>query len=155
MDYNKIENLLNRYLEGNTSLAEEKQLKDFFSENENVPENLQYGKLMFSAFKEEKTLEYKKQLPLPKAKNNKKFLYISGIAASLIFALFLTFSNIDTDNEKIIYAYYNGKPITDKTLAEKYTKETLLLISQNLNNGTKNLNKLSHFYKSQSKIKTK
>lgn len=48
-DYNHIEQLLERYYDGNTSEAEEQTLKDFFSQEE-IPSHLSAEKEMFFQF---------------------------------------------------------------------------------------------------------
>ncbi|MBE9468666.1 MAG: hypothetical protein IMY72_10175 [Bacteroidetes bacterium] len=154
MDFKRIENLLNKYFEAETSIAEENELRIFFSNNKDIPENLIFAKSIFKAFNEEKSIKFHKKIHLPK-RNIKRYIYITGIAASLIISMFVIFPKMDTKRNKIIYAYYNGQAITDKAIAEKYTKQALFAVAQNFNNGTKNLNKLSQFNKSELLIKTK
>ena len=151
MDYNRIEELLDKYFDGNTSVSEENELKLFFTSNNNIPDNLLYAKNIFGFFKEEKSVVFPKKI---KEKPVKKIRlsYISGIAASIFIAMFLIFSNVKKE-DKIIYAYVNGKAITDKKIAEEYTRQALLAVSQNLDKGTKNLNQLNQLNKVEMLIK--
>lgn len=153
MDYKRIEDLLYKYFEANTSIAEENELKAFFNSNENIPENLLYAKKLFAVFTEEKQVILSKEIITQKTSKRKLFIYISGIAASIVIAVFIMF--INTPKNEIIYAYINGKAITNKVVAEQYTRQALLAVSKNLDNGTKNLNKLSEFNKLELLIKTK
>lgn len=149
MDYNKIEQLLDKYFEGETSINEENILKEFFATENNIPEDLLYAKSMFSHFVREKEFVFNKNI---KAPQKNLYYYISGIAASIFLAMFLLFSHSKQD-DKIIYAYINGKAITDKNVAEQYTKQILLAVSQNLDKGTKNLNYLNKLNKVELLIK--
>jgi hypothetical protein len=151
MDYNKIEKLLEAYFEGNTSVSEENELKEFFK-NSDIPEQFMYAKGLFNFYADEKSLKSQQISIKTKQKSRNMFLYISGIAASILIAMFFVFS-VQTTNDDVIYAYYNGKPITDKVLAEKYTRQALLAMSQNLDKGTKNLNQLNQLNKVEMLIK--
>lgn len=152
MDYNNIEKLVEKYFEGTTNIAEEDELKMFFSNRKDIPENLIYARNIFAFFNEEKSVEYKKELVKTKLNNKRILHYISGIAAIILFALFIIVSNQNTE-EKVIYAYINGKPITDRAIAEKYTRQALLAVSQNLDKGTKNLSQLNQLNKVEMLIK--
>ena len=56
MVYNRseIEELLNRYFEGETSLQEEQTLKEYFLNADNVPAKWNYAKAMFTGFSSNK-----------------------------------------------------------------------------------------------------
>ena len=47
--------------------------------------------------------------------------------------------------EKIIYAFVDGKAITDISVAEKLTKEIILSATKNLETGTNSLQYASQF----------
>ena len=151
MDYKRIKDLLDKYFEGNTSIAEENELRAFFSGKADIPSDLEYAKAIFSFINEEKSKQQKKTISFEKS-NTKLFYYISGIAASILIAVMLNFVNTEAENE-IVYAYINGKPITDKNIAAEYSKQALLAVSQNLEQGTKNINYLSKFHKIETQIK--
>lgn len=148
MDYNRIELLLHKYLEGKSSLGEEEELNIFFTTAKEIPEKLLFGKDIFTYFNEEKSLEYSIKLEPKKhvIKNHiikkhvikRRLYYLTGIAASLVLGLFLTLSNIKTE-DKIVYAYVDGKAITDISIAERYTKQILLSASKKIEKGSKTL----------------
>lgn len=52
MDYNKIKTLLNNYFEGETSLAEEEQLRQYFK-REDIPNELRKYQSLFAYFGKE------------------------------------------------------------------------------------------------------
>ncbi len=150
--------LLDKYFEGNTTLAEEKQIKKFFKNNTELPEKLTEIKTMFEFFQN----EYEKQSELDlnlivqktntKKTNIKRLYYrISGIAASIILLIGI-FIYTDNQEEQKIYAYINGKPIMDEQVAKIEAKRALLLVSSNFNQGTENLKHLSNFSEAESLV---
>lgn len=139
MDYNKIELLLHKYLEGNSTVAEETELSIFFAENDHIPEKLLFAKDIFCHFNEVKSQTYSKKFETKTKVNKNKFYILAGIAASLLLGLLLFSPNMNSDN-KVIYAYIDGQAITDISIAEEYTKNILHSASKNLDNGTKSLN---------------
>jgi len=87
MDYNKIKNLLEEYFNGNSSLLEEKTLREYFLQNKNIPADLEYARQMFLHFKNESVIKFDKT-----AKNNtrgintQRIIRISGIAAGILIS---------------------------------------------------------------------
>ena len=156
MEYKELEILLDKYFEGNTSLKEEQEIKDFFKNNSELPENLIETKAMFLFFqseKEEQTeLEFVPTARRKPKKNLRKIYYqVSGIAASIILLIsILTYS--DNSEEQKIYAYINGKPIMNEQVAKMEAKRALLLVSSNFNHGTKNLNHFTSFSRAEELI---
>ncbi len=65
MDYNKIEILIEKYFQGETSLAEERELRSYFS-SPNVAPHLEQYKAMFGYFSQAKLDEYSKEFPQQK-----------------------------------------------------------------------------------------
>jgi hypothetical protein len=143
MDFNRIELLLHKYLEGNSTISEEEELNIFFTTTEDIPEKLLFARDIFNYINEEKSSEYpikleSKKHVIKKHVLKRRLYYLSGIAASLVLGLLLTLSNIKTE-DKIVYAYVDGKAITDISIAEKYTKQILLSTSKKIDVGTKSL----------------
>jgi hypothetical protein len=157
MDYNEIATLLDKYFEGNTSLAEEKILKEYFTQTQNVAPELLYAKDMFAHFEKELNVKYVKPTDTKgRILNIKNFIRLSSIAASIVVLLGIAFLLTQKPSEEIVYAYINGKPITNKDLAMLQTKKALFLISDNLNQGTKELHQISKFNEIEQQItKTK
>ncbi|MCH2046298.1 MAG: DUF4974 domain-containing protein, partial [Saprospiraceae bacterium] len=54
MDYKQLQSLLNKYMEGETSVAEEKQLKKYFQNTSEVHPDFAYAQAMFGHFVESK-----------------------------------------------------------------------------------------------------
>jgi len=129
-----IEELLNKYFEGETSAAEEAQLRAFFS-SDNIPEHLAVYKPMFAYFSEEISKEQAKKteagptLIVPKTR--KVFYWVAGIAASLLIVLgigqlwFFPGSTFCSDN----YVVINGRCYTDKQMIRSHAFEALQEVS--------------------------
>ncbi|CAL66063.1 hypothetical protein [Christiangramia forsetii] len=144
MELDNIEKLLNRYDEGETSLKEEKLLREYFS-NEDVPEHLMSYKLMFafSAKQAEETFEEK-----PKINSAKNRYAWTSIAAILIVALGIFFYS---DSSRMLNNNDLGT-ISDEELALQKTKETLNMVSQFMNEGKSDLVYLKEFNNTKNKI---
>lgn len=109
-----IEDLLNKYFEGETSAEEESTLRRFFSEGD-VPEELVAYRPLFGYFDQEITKsEIKKVIPL---RNIKRRLYwFSGAAACLLSAFMAGkyfFATQDSFPCSGNYVIINGQCYTD------------------------------------------
>ena len=145
--------LLDKYFEGDTTLEEEQQIREFFRKNSDFSSKLVEIKEMFEFFNNES----EKQLELEfipnekkKSKKNLRMIYylISGIAATILLLIgILTYT--DNFEEQKVYAYINGKPIMSEQVAKMEAKRALLLVSSNFNQGTENLKHLSAFSKAE------
>ncbi len=111
MNTTEIEILLNRFYEGETTLDEEKILRDYFlsgAVNEmfktHIPVFKFYGEEVKRKLRPELEFEMENSLPdskiLPFFKNKKNLFYISGVAASLIFIFSLIFEMSHYNNVK-------------------------------------------------------
>ena len=132
MVLNNIEQLLEKYENGETTLKEEQQLKDYFSQ-ETVEPHLEMYKPMFQYFLATKQERFTKDVPLKtKRKSNYKWISVAAVAV-LMFGVYIKFSNPITSNQ-----------LTDDELyALNETKRALDLLSSNFKKGTNNLELLS------------
>jgi len=120
-----IDNLLNKYFEGETSAEEEKQLRTFFASGD-IPDHLIVYKPLFAYFDEEIGKEQKtvKQVSL----TGRKVLYwVSGIAASMLLLLAIghefIFSNPRFCSGN--YVVINGRCYTDIHKVRSYAFSAL------------------------------
>ena len=138
-----IDNLLNKYFEGDTSLEEERMLKAYFKK-EDLPEHLKKMAPIFTYIEDERVAlealqEINKVSPaltLTKKRNLKigKSLYLSTVAAASIIVLFFLFSpGKSNSNESESYAWINGKRITDKEEIMMFAEKSLENVSSNEN----------------------
>ncbi|NQY29597.1 MAG: hypothetical protein HRT69_08995 [Flavobacteriaceae bacterium] len=138
MELNNIEKIIEKYLEAETSIAEEKELRSYFS-SENVAPHLEQYKYLFQYFTIAKNETSSKSVPLKPRKNHFKWL---TVAASLVLAIgFYTFNEVKTNNqeEEALQAYYQ-------------TKEALQLLSSNFNTGTEKMLYLNKFDNTKNRI---
>lgn len=148
MELTNIESLLLKYEEGNTSLEEERALKDYFT-SEEVPDHLKEYKMIFAFSTKAKKASYSKEVKVDaKKRSSYNKLAWTGIAASIILAagLFTTmnFGKEDLNQE-------NLGTIEDPEEAYLKAKETLQIVSQVLNTGQEELTYVVEFDKAKNK----
>lgn len=121
--HEQIKHLLEKYLEGTTSLAEEKELKAYFSSEEIAAELTEYEPL-FNFFASERTKSYQ---PKKQSTNrNNRFTWF-GIAAGIAIIIGIFLFKPTSQN--------NLGTIQDPELALQKTKEVLNFISKEMNTG--------------------
>jgi hypothetical protein len=143
MNIKEIEELLEKYYEGETSLDEEKILKDFFLSG-NVPTELVAHANQFLYFAEasgdemtDQDLERKVfgegvDIPVVSMHSRRnRFYYLSGIAATVLLLIGLIF----TFRESIINKPKENLSKMDSELAFSQTHDILALVSVNFNKG--------------------
>jgi len=129
MNKKHIQDLLDKYFEGETSLREEKELKNFFRKTALLPEEWQSYKQMFGFFESEglKTMPIKDNV---QRKKNILWLIVTGvsIAASVLILLTIFLPPTKTQLEPLAIAtkhldsVYSKKTQTKKTETAKPIK---------------------------------
>jgi len=145
MELNKLESLLIKYEEGNTTLAEEKQLQFYFS-TADVPAHLRSYKIIFaySAIEKNRTYTGKTQLT-----SNKRQFFFIGIAASILLAIGI-FAWQNNRWEEL--PQHNLGTIEDPHEAYQKTKEALQMVAEVFNAGRDDLEYLNEFNKTKNKF---
>lgn len=131
MELNNIEKILEKYLEAKTTIAEEKELRSYFS-SPNVPSHLEQYKHLFQYFTIAKNETSSKSVPL---KPRRKYYKWLTVAASLILAIGFYIQNnteSNTQKEEALLTYYQ-------------TKEALQMVSNNFNVGAEKVAYLNEF----------
>ena len=154
MNLQEIEKLIRKYEDGETSLAEEQSLRDFFS-GENIPVHLKSYRDMFLFFDEESgravlgddfdkkiIKEIEKGKVIPMTHSRRKMIYsLTGIAASIIIMIGLFFQfGQNYNNQQLVTDTYN-----DPQIAYEQARKALMLVSSNLNEGMGELSNVSEF----------
>jgi len=153
MELNEIKTLLGKFYEGFTSLEEEQTLRDYFR-NQTVPEEFGADRelFLFSLTEAkvipmnpglEKKLEHLidlQQSGETRSKHIQLWYKVASIAAGLaiLVVCYLFINKQRTDTEHRTKDTY-----TDPQIAYAQVKQTLLYISEKLNQGTKPLNQMS------------
>ncbi len=136
MESVNIEKLLEKYLNAETSIAEENELKNYFSGN-NVAPHLQEYQALFGYFSASKQEQFTKTIQLNSQKQNWKWL---SVAASVVLLV-------------SIYAGYNN--YQKQKEAEQLYAQTIghfETLSQSLNKGNVAIAQLQHFENTTNKI---
>lgn len=115
----KIEELIDRYFEGQTSCDEERELRRFFTQ-ENIPEFLQVYRPLFACLDQEAKAFQKESIPAKKLSLRRRFIYMTGgIAAGLLLLIGIAgiqrYLHVTPDN----YVIIDGKQYTDENLVRE------------------------------------
>lgn len=119
MELAKIEQLLEKYLEAETSVKEEQLLSEYFNGSD-VAAHLEEYRPLFVYFAESRNETYTKTIQLKSQKSNWKWL---SVAASVV----LLFS---------VYTGYNEYQVYQTEKAFENTKMAFQMLNKNLNKGT-------------------
>lgn len=158
MDSNRIEELLTRYWEGETTLEEETHLREYFSHNE-VPEHLKETATLFQYFAQHKNKEVLdtsfddaviRKATMPKTKSINWFYNSMRIAAGVVVLCvsvwLVRYELRKTDPPQIEDTY------DDPRIAFEETKKALMMISKSFGTAEKQAQKINLFNKAQEEI---
>lgn len=135
MELVNIEKLLEKYLEAETSIAEENELKTYFSGDDVAPHLEEYREL-FGYFSASKKEQFTKTIQLKSRNWNWKWLTVAASAVLLV-------------------SVYAGYQKNQQAKAEKIYQETQIafaMLSANLNKGTAAITELQEFETTTNKI---
>jgi hypothetical protein len=138
MELDRIEKLLEKYLEASTSVAEEKELRTYFSQ-ESVPTHLEQYAPMFQYFSLAKEERFTKQVPLKTRRDYFKWASVAAVAV-LMFGIY--FGNEYQKQKEAEFAYNE-------------TKKALSLLADNFSRGTEKVAYLNEFENTKQKIYNK
>ena len=138
MELDRIEKLLEKYLEASTSVAEEKELRTYFSQ-ESVPTHLEQYAPIFQYFSLAKEERFTKQVPLKTRRDYFKWASVAAVAV-LMFGIY--FGNEYQKQKEAEFAYNE-------------TKKALSLLADNFSRGTEKVAYLNEFEKTKQKIYNK
>ncbi len=147
MELHKIEELLEKYFEGETSIAEENELKNYFSSLD-VAQHLEQYKPLFGYFTVAKQDSFKQQIaPLPVRENRRKYAWMS-VAASVTVLLgvgmFAYFSQTSQPQDLGTY--------DDPEIALRETQKALALLSVQVNKGVESVQYIEEYDEAKNKV---
>ena len=147
MALDRIENLIDKYFEGETSIAEENELKVYFSST-NVAQHLKQYQTIFGYFSQAKEQQFTQEIPLQTKKRN-VVLWLS-IAASVVVMLGVgTMMYFINDKEEQFVAC---TPEDNPELALQQTEKALALVSEHLNTGIESVSYINEYEQSKNRI---
>lgn len=154
IDINNVELYIDRFMEGETSNAEEKELYRFFATEKDLPQHIAQYREMFAYFEsgldeslsaqalteaEHSTAKVVQLKPAETKKPKKRiFMFAASIAASIVLIFGISFGLLKNDADELYtyegsYVMQNGKRVTDK--------ETLKLMIDNTMKEADNIEK--------------
>ncbi len=140
MELDKLEKLLEKYDNAETTLKEENELKQYFNNRNNIPLHLTHYKEIFGYFEKSGSQKFAKTVKL---KQQKPWLKWASVAAVFLIAASVFFYQEHQTNLKEQQA----------RAAYEQTQEALLLVSKNLNRGNQvAISGLQEFEKAQNKL---
>lgn len=143
MESHKVELLLDRYFEGETTLVEESQLRAYFAGDAVAPHLEEYV-VMFGAFSKAQKETYDHPIVLPASKSS-RYKYIAGAAAAVLLGFTLWTHQTAVDNS-FTTTYENEE------LAILKTKQALGMMSQMISHSTTQLEVVGEFDKASSTL---
>lgn len=146
MDLQQVRELLKQYEVGETTLAQEEALREYFHQNE-VPNNLKAYRLLFAFSENSRTGKMEREVQLPNSKPVNKYLW-TAIAATVILVLGLFLFQ----NKPLKVEDANLGTIQDKEEALQKSMETLKMISELMNQGKEDLIYLKEFNNTKNKF---
>ncbi|WP_179008333.1 hypothetical protein [Winogradskyella forsetii] len=157
MVLNNIEKLIEKYNNAETTLQEEAQLKAYFLSDEVAP-HLEHYKPMFQYFSQSKKEQYTKDVPL-KTKNTKLYQWISvaAVAVLMLGLIVPTFIGPTEEEKQEALLAYNQTIDAFNLISigmneGKQQLNSLILVSDNLNEGIEEAGRLSEFTETTNKI---
>lgn len=146
MALDNIEKLIEKYFDAETTLAEEKELKAYFSSDTVAPPLEQY-KPIFGYAVQAKHEQFTGTIPL-KAKKSHTVLWLS-VAASVVVLLGVGFFTFNHYNQPVSedFGTYD-----DPEVAFRETQKALEMISQSVNEGIESMDYLSEYEQSKNII---
>ena len=145
MELKLVEQLLEKYFQGATTIAEEKQLKAYFSSNDVTPHLAKYQSL-FGYFETQKGTQFEQKLPLqPRKQSTVKWI---GIAASFVVLFGLaTFFLYPTEPKNEDLGTFDNP---EEAYVE--TQKALLMVSEQVNFGMESVSHLKEYEKTKKTI---
>ncbi|AUP80842.1 hypothetical protein [Flavivirga eckloniae] len=130
MVLNNIEDLLEKYENGETTLKEEQQLKHYFSQ-ETVAPHLEMYKPMFAYFLVNQQEQFTKDIPLKtRRKFNYKWVSVAAVAVLMLGFYLNQTGPIDTCQEDVMGTFCEPEEAFNEV------SKSLAMISSHFNKGT-------------------
>ena len=143
MESHKIESLLDKYFDGETTLAQERELQDYFS-SPDVAQHLEQYRSMFGYFAKEKDQRFDGTLPLePRKRNVVAWLSVAASIAVLFGVGTFAYNNLESQAAPEELGTYDNPE-----LAMKETQKALDLLSGHFNKGVESVSYINEYEQS-------
>ncbi len=143
MELDKIETLIAKYFEGETTIAEENSIREYFASSNLAPHLLQYKPVFgyYAEAKKEKAPNREFSAPV------RSFRWMSVVASAAILLGIGTFAYFNTEQ-------YNESlgSFTDPEIAFQQTQQALNLLSLKVNQGVETVQYIDEYDDAQNRI---
>jgi hypothetical protein len=146
MELDRIEQLLEKYFKAETSIAEEKDLKNYFASSD-VAQHLKQYQPIFGYATQAKLEQFKATIPLITKKRSSVVWF--SVAASVFVLLsvgLFTFNHYNQPKSNDLGTY------DDPEIAYRETRKALAMISEHVNTGIGSMNYLNEYEQTKNKI---
>jgi len=161
MELDRIEDLLKKYNNAETSLQEEAELSTYFKSN-NVAPHLAHYKALFQYFSEAQHEEFTKDVPLNTKRRYNSYGWIS-VAAVIVVMIGLYVPNLFGPSEEELKQQEEAQLAYEQTVKAlnllsigvnqgRSELNALTMVGENLNQGLDEVNRLHHFAKTKNEI---
>jgi hypothetical protein len=143
MELDRIENLLEKYFEGETSIAQEKELQDYFSGD--VAQHLEQYKPMFGYFSVAREQQFEQNIPL-QSKKHKVVAWLSVAASVVVLVGVGTFAYINQTQSQDLGTYDSPEE------AFRETQKALAMLSDHVNTGVESVKYIQEYETTKDRI---
>jgi hypothetical protein len=150
MESDRIEIILEKYFQGESSIAEEKELKNYFSSS-NVAQHLEQYKPLFGYFSQVKEQRLTQEIPLQTKKRNVAWLSIAA-SAVLLLGIGSYFYLNNTNNTTPVVAKSDLGTYDTPEEALAATQKALAMVSHNVNTGIESVQYIKEYEQSKNLI---
>ena len=147
MELQKIEQLIEKYFQGETSLTEEKELKQYFT-GKNVAQHLQPYQSVFEYFTSAQNEQFTKPVVLNRKKQNLRMWF--SVAATVV--VMLGIATFMYTNNKGATEFIGCAEQDNPELVMQETQKALNLVSKHINTGIESVGYINEYENSKSLI---
>jgi hypothetical protein len=150
MESDRIEIILEKYFQGESTIAEENELKNYFS-SPNVAQHLEQYKPLFGYFSQVKEQRLTQEIPLQTKKRNVAWLSIAA-SAVLLLGIGSYFYLNNTNNTTPVVAKSDLGTYDSPEEALAATQKALAMVSHNVNTGIESVQYIKEYEQSKNLI---
>jgi len=146
MELIKIEQLLEKYFDGETSIIEENELRAYFSSSD-VAQHLEQYKPLFGYFSTAQEQQFEQQIPLHTKKLKIAWISIAASVVVLLGAGTFAYFNYNQPQQNQDLGTYDNPEI-----AFRETQKALELLSSNVNVGVESVQYINEYEATRDKV---
>lgn len=150
MESDKIEIILEKYFQGESTIAQENELKKYFSSSD-VAQHLEQYKPIFGYFSQVKEQRLTQEIPLQTKKRNVAWLSIAA-SAVLLLGIGSYFYLNNTNNTTPVVAKSDLGTYDSPEEALAATQKALAMVSHNVNTGIESVQYIKEYEQSKNLI---